>query len=185
MNAMRRNTFQSVALPVRLSIPLMAVIAVLAGCERAEQTRPTESQAQVDHPVGDERPLGQVAEFDGFTLRANVTRTELLPDAMAQKYGIEAEPDLVLLNLVILENRPDRQPVPVSAELSVHHESLIGHEEVIEMRAVEADGYVSYIGTLDASSQRVFQLVIEAQPAGTDQPLEMDFEVQLDSLDIE
>jgi hypothetical protein len=186
MNTIQRNTFQSVARPVRLSIPLMAVIAVLAGCERAGQTdRPTESQAQVDQPAGDERPLGQVAEFDGFTLRANVSRTELLPDAMARKYGIEAEPDLFLLNLVILESRPDRQPVPVSAELSVHHESLIGHEEVIEMRAVEADGYVSYIGTLDASSQRVFQLVIEAQPAGTDQPLQMDFEVQLDTLDIE
>lgn len=185
-NWMRRNRFQRVALPAMLSTALMAVIAVLAGCERAGQTADSAgNQAQFDQPTGDELPLGQVTEFDGFTLRANVIRTELLPDAMARQYGIEAEPDLALLNLVILQNRPDRQPVAVSAELSAHYESLVGHVEVIDMRAVETDGHVSYIGTLDASAQRVFRFVIEAQPAGTDQPLHMNFELQLDTLDIE
>ncbi len=186
MNIMQKPGFQSVVLPIVPAIALMAVIAVLAGCERAEQTADSaRDQPQVDQPVGDEQPLGQVTEFDGFTLRANVIRAEFLPDAMARKYGIEVEPDLVLLNLVILEKRPDRQPVPVSAKVNAHYESLIGHVELIDMRAVEADSHVSYIGTLDASDQRVFRLVIEAQPAGTDQPLQMNFEVQLDTPDIE
>jgi hypothetical protein len=92
---------------------------------------------------------------------------------------------IVLRQCVVLENRPDPEVVPVSAEVSAQYESLIGHVEVIDMRAVEADGFVSYIGTLDASGQRFFRFVIEAQPAGTDQPLRMNFEVQLDALDIE
>lgn len=168
MNILQRNKFQGVALTAVLSI------ALLAGCDKAEQSVDSpETQASVD------QPLGHVAEFDGFTLRASLSPTERLPEAMAQQYGIEADPDRALLNVVIMEQRPDGQPVPVSAEVSAHYESLVGHETVIDMRAVEADGLVSYIGTLDASAQRVFRFVIEAQPEGNDQPLQTDFEVQL------
>ena len=167
-----------------LSIVLMAV---LASCERSEQTANSSgSQGRVDQAAAaDQRPLEQVSEFDGYTLRANVTRTEFLPEAMASRYGIQAEPDRVLLNVVVLENRPDRQPGPVLAEVSAQYQNQIGQAEVIDIRAAEADGYVSYIGTLDTSAQRVFQLVIEAQPADTDARLRMDFEVQLDTLGIE
>ncbi|MFO7705107.1 MAG: DUF4426 domain-containing protein [Halopseudomonas sp.] len=174
MNRLQRNTFQGVALTAVLSI------ALLAGCDQAEQSvDSTETQAPVDQLQGDDRPLGHVAEFDDFTLRANVSPTERLPAAMAEQHGIEADPDLVMLNVVILEKRPDGRPVPVSAAVSAHYESLVGQDTVIDMRAAEADGLVSYIGTLDSSAQRVFRFVIEVQPEGTDQPLQTDFEVQL------
>jgi len=176
---MQSNRIQSVLLLVTLSIFVMAMIAVLAGCERAAQTDP---DSPVDRPPGNGQPLSQVAEFDDFTLRINVSRSELLPDAMAIKYDIEPAPDLVLINLVIVENRPDPQRVTVPAEVSVQYESRIGREEVIDMRAVEAAGHISYIGTLDSSAQRVFELDIEALPAGTDEPLQMSFEVHLDTL---
>jgi hypothetical protein len=182
MNTMQRIRIHSVT----LFIATIAVMAVLAGCDRAEQIDdPADSQPQspAGQPADGQRPLEHVVEFDGYTLRANVSPTDVLPGDMAREYGIEPEPDLVLLNLVILKNQPDRQPTPVSGEVSAQHESLIGHVETIDMRAVETDGHVSYIGTLDASGQRLFQLVIEAQPAGIDQPLQMNFEVQLEAVD--
>ncbi len=184
MNTIERHRLQSAALPAMLPIALMFAVALLAGCDRAAQTGGSaQNQPQADQTTGDEQPLGQIAEFDRFTLRASISPTELLPDAMARQYGIESGPDLVLLNLVILEKRPDQQSVPVSAEVSAHYENLVGHAQQIDMRAVEADGLVSYIGTLDASTQLVFRFVIQAQPAGTDQPLPMNFEVQLRTLD--
>lgn len=170
----QRNTFHSAALTALLSI------ALLAGCDQTEQTvDSTENQAPVEPVQGDDRPLGHVAEFDNFTLRANVSPTERLPAAMAEQHGIEADPDRVMLNVVILEKRADGQPVPVPAAVSAHYESLVGQDTVIDMRAAEADGLVSYIGTLDASAQRIFRFVIEAQPEGTDQPLETNFDVEL------
>ena len=181
MNTTQENRLQGVALPVMLCIALMTV---LTACERAERSDSAGGQA-ADQSTGDEQPLVQVTEFDGFTLRVNVSRTQFLPDAMARQYGIEARPDLVLLNLVVLEKRPDGQPQAVSAELRAHYESRVGQVEVIDMRAIEENGYLSYIGTLDASAQRIFHLVIEAQPEGTDHPLRMNFEVQLDTLDTE
>lgn len=182
MNTMQRNK----TLYVALSIAIIAVMVVLTGCDRTEQTNDlveNQAQAPAGQPAGDQRPLEHVSEFDDFTLRANVSRTDVLPDDMARQYGIEPGPDLVMLNLVILDNRPDQRPQPVSAEVSAHHESLSGHRDVIDMRVVEADGHVSYIGTLDTSAQRFFQISIEAQPAGTDEPLHMSFEVRLEAFD--
>jgi hypothetical protein len=197
MNTIQGNKLYSAARSAALPIALMFVVAMLAGCERAEQSADsTETPAQVDQstadatpsvdeavPQGGERPLGDVAEFEDYTLRASVSPTELLPASMASQYGIETAPNLLLLNVVVLEKRPDQQPVPVSAELSAHYESLVGHKQDIDMRAVEADGLVSYIGTFDASAQHVFRFVIEAQPAGADQPLPLNFEVLLGTPD--
>ena len=178
-DTMQSNRIQSVLLSVTLSIFVMVMIGVLAGCERADQTDP---DSPVDRPPGNGQPLSQVAEFDDFTLRVSVSRTELLPDAMAIKYAIKPAPDLVLINLVIVENRLDPQRVTVPADVSVQYESRIGREEVINMRAIQAAGDISYIGTFDSSAQRVFELDIEALPAGSDEPLHMSFEVYLDTL---
>ena len=179
MNIRHRNR------DLRVALPGMLCMALMAGCERTGQsTESAVGQPEGDQGAADERPLGQVTEFDGFTLRANLSRTEFLPDDMARKYGIDPALNLALLNLVILEKRPDQQSVTVPAEVKVQYENLVGHSEVIDMRAVEEDGYVSYIGTLDASTHRVYRLAIEAMPAGADEPLRMNFEVQLETLDI-
>lgn len=173
MNTMQRINILGVALS-------FTMVAVLAGCESEEQSvESTENQATAGQSTGTQRPLSHVMEFDGFTLRANVSPTEALPDAMARQHGIRPDPDLVLLNLVILENRPDGPPAPVSAEVRAQYETLIGHVETVDMRAAEANGDISYIGTLDTSTQRSFQLAIEAQPEDTDQLLNMTFEVRL------
>lgn len=182
------NKSKSVVPPALLSFVLLAAFSTLPGCQRTEETNSksgeqsavaADSQSAIAQPDGADLPLGDVAEFDGFTLRANLSPTEFLSDAMAQRYGIEAGPDLALLNLVVMQKRADQQPAAVSAEVSAQFETLIGHVEVIDMRKAEADGHVSYIGTLDTSSQRVFRFTIEAQPAEADEPLRMNFEVQL------
>lgn len=167
----------SIALTAMLAL---ALIALLASCGGSDQ--PTDSaatQANVDQQEGSQQPLGDVAEFEGFTIRANVTPTENLSDAMAQEYGVEVDSDLVLLNVVVLENRPEQQPAPVSAELSAFHEDLTNRTVSIDMRAVEANDLVSYIGTLDTSEQRIFEIVIEAQLENDSEPLQMSFEVEI------
>lgn len=180
MNTLQKNRFHRVTLMATLTLTLTVL---LAGCDQPGQTVDSNgSDANVGQPGENQQLLGDVAEFDGFTIRANVSPTDHLPDAMAQQYGIEPDPDKALLTVVILENQPEQQPAPVSGELSAHYDSLSGQTTDIDMRSIEADGRVSYIGTLDASAQRVFQFVIEAQPEGADQPLQMNFDVELSEL---
>ena len=122
-------------------------------------------------------------DFDRFTLRANVGRADVLSDAAAREYGIEPEAGLILLNLVVLENGDNAQSTPVEAQVRVQQESLSGHTSSVDMRAVESNGHVSYIGTMEASGERVLQLLIEALPEGADQPMRMNFEVRLEAFE--
>ena len=177
MNTIQESKVRSVVLPAILT---MALAALLVGCDRSDQSADVAaSQINIDQHEANEQPLGDVAEFDGYTLRANLSPSEHLPDAMALKYGIEADANIFLLNVVILENGQEQQPVPVAGEVSASYESLIGHTTSIDMRAVEENDLVSYVGTLDTSGQHVLRFVIEAQVENTDQLLQMNFEVQL------
>ncbi len=175
------NHLNTSALKVWLPLVLATSLAMLTGCERAGQSMDSAADSTLaGEQTGPDKPLGQVMEFEGYTMRANISRADVLSDTMAKQYGIAANPDLALLNLVIQDNNEARQDATVEATVRVQHENLLGQTQMVDMRAVEADGYISYIGTLDASSQRNFQLIINAQPTGTEQPLVMNFTVQLD-----
>ena len=177
------NTQLNISLSVfsfKLGLVLLIFTGLLTGCERAARdVTPTTDPANNAEVVVPDKPLGHVMEFDRYTLRANITRADVLNENMTDKYGIEVNPDLALLNLVILDNSEPRQDATVNATVHVEHENLLGHTQVIEMRAADTDGYISYYGTLDASSQRIFQLKVTAQPAETEQMLEMNFEARL------
>ncbi|MDX1676735.1 DUF4426 domain-containing protein [Arsukibacterium sp.] len=170
-------------IPVRMfrfAVVILAAVSILSGCDRAGQRlAPGPEDSAAGDITGPDKPLGEVMEFDGYTMRASITRASVLNQNMAQKYGIGQNPDLALLNLVIQDNSEPRQDATVAATVHVEHENLLGQTQVVEMRAAETDGYISYYGTLDASSQRVFQLRIKAQPDSTEQMLEMYFEVRL------
>jgi hypothetical protein len=134
-------------------------------------------------PTGDPAPTAgtvetrvHVVELEGYTLRANTMPGTSLSAEVAERYGIEHDAGVGLLNLVILEQRPDGQDVTVPAEISASQRDLLGHVETIEMRAIEANDDVSYIGTFDSAQQTHFRFAIEARPAGSDTTLTIEFE---------
>lgn len=180
MIATHRTRSRSISRPLGTLAALLAAAALAAGCTPADRATPaSDGEVRLGQPVANEQPLGQVTEFDGFTLRANVSPSDFLPDTIASRYGIQTGPDLSVLNLVVLQTTQEGPSVPVRADVSAHYESLIGHATTVDMRAVEADGQVSYIGTFDTSGQRVFRFVIQVVPQGAEQALEVNFEVQL------
>lgn len=177
MNIMPTYKAPSVALTAML---ILALVALLTGCENSDQpTESTTTQEDIGQQEGSQLPLGNVAEFEDFTIRANVTPTEIVPDAMAQEHGVEIDSDLALLNVVILENRPEQRPEPVTAKLSASYKDLTNRAINIDMRETQANDRVSYIGTLNTSEQRIFDIAIEAQLENNSEPLRMTFEVQL------
>ncbi len=177
MNTMQRKKFKSVGLT---TILFASLTVLMAGCDEAEQTADsTENQSQINQLKENELLLGHVAEFDNFTLRANVSPTEFLPDTMLQEHGIEARQNLIQLNVVILEKLKDHRLVPVSAKLKAYYENQVGNIRDIDMRVFKVNDSISYMGMLDVSVQHIFRFFIEAQPEGIDEPLEMNFKVKL------
>ena len=176
MDTMQKNTFRTVALAALLSTGL------LAGCDQTEEPEQSADTAESTTNLdlqGHERPLGHVEEFEGYSLQASITPTDRLPDVMIEEHNIEPGPERLLFNAIIYDKRSDGGLEPVAADVSVMYENLPGHEIEIDLRQVEANGDVSYIGTVDTSGQLVFRFVMEAQPEGADEPLQTEFAVQL------
>ncbi len=116
-----------------------------------------------------------VSEFGRYTLRANAVDSESLAPGTAENHGIERAADRAVLNLVILERKDGRQ-LPVRAEVSATQRNLLGQTEAIEMREIEQNGRVSYLGTFEFAPLRNFSFSITARPADGGEPMTIEFE---------
>ena len=142
---------------------VLALVAALAGAQAADAA----AQPQV-----------HVVKFGAYTLRANAIQCNVLPTSMARQHGIECATDRGVLNLAILERKPDGRDVTVPAEVSVRQENLLGQSEAIKMRAIEENGSVSYLGTFGFASRRNFRFAISARPVASDKALTIKFEAR-------
>jgi hypothetical protein len=116
-----------------------------------------------------------VVEGGAYTLRANAVHSDELPSSTASQHGIERAADRGVLNVVVLERRDGRQR-PVRAQVHAARFNLLGQEEPIEMRAVEANGRVSYLGSFGFGPLRNMLFRVTATPAGSSDALTVEFE---------
>jgi len=145
------------------------VLAHTAGAEGARDRNDAPGRAG---------PPVHVSEFGRYTLRANVVRSEVLSASTAKRHGIERASDRAVLNLVILERQGKRQ-VTLPARVTASTHNLIGQSEAIEMRAIKANGRVSYVGTFGFAPLRNFRITMTQLPVGTNEQLEIEFEDRL------
>lgn len=122
-------------------------------------------------------PAMHVSEFGRYTLHANAISSEFLPATTAKQHGIDQASDRGILNLVILERQGKRQ-VTVRAKVTASKVNQLGQREEIEMRAIEANGRVSYLGTFGFAPLHNFRFTITVLPAGAGagEPLKIEFE---------
>lgn len=146
------------------SLVFMLITAAVAAPQ--SEPEPTPNQEAKVHEI-------KVAPY---TLRANTLRSTFLPEEMARQYNIKPSPDLGILNVVILKQTQDEQPVTVPAKLSANQQNLLGQPELIELRKIEINDYISYLGTFNAKDQRIFRFTVQAQPDGEKTHLTLEFE---------
>lgn len=156
------------------------LISTMSGCDRGEEAKVTSAEAEKVDPA---LPQGKVAKFDQYTLRVNAVPSNTLPEASVEQYEIEPASDIGLLNVVVLERQADGKDQPVRAEVSARHEDLTGLTEMIEIRSVEADGYVSYVGTFALEPQDHFQFTVEAKPEGSEKTYTVELDARFKELE--
>ncbi|HEX5737776.1 MAG TPA: DUF4426 domain-containing protein [Hydrogenophaga sp.] len=103
-----------------------------------------------------------VVQEGTFTLRSSVVNSETLPEETAQRHGITPGPHTAVLNVVVLKDI-DGEQWPVAANVSVTRTTLAGVQRDIELRAVEAQGRVSYLGSFDFVPREVLDFAITAR----------------------
>lgn len=115
-------------------------------------------------------------EEGGFTLRANAYQSEHLSEEIAEKYDVEQDENQGVLHVVVLEGEPNGDNT-TAAEVTAQQQNLVGQLEKIDMRKVEADNYITYIGTFNFDENAGFRFSVTAEPeSNSEVTLSVEFE---------
>lgn len=141
---------------------------------RQHLPRQLDQEREGMQPPGEE--LGHVVEVGPYTLRGSAVQSTFLPDEVAAQYGIEPTPEIGVLTVILMEQGADGQDRSTPAHVTAHQDNLLGENEPVEMRRIDANGYISYIGTFYIGLREHLRFYIHVQPHDSLEELTMEFE---------
>lgn len=115
-----------------------------------------------------------VSKEGAFSLRASTVSSETLPEVTAKAHGIERDPRRGVLNVTIM-HRDKSGETNVRADVHATARDLTGQKRDVPMKEVDANGYVSYMGTYDFVRGEVIDFLIDAKPHGAGPRLSLTF----------
>lgn len=115
--------------------------ASLVGCGR-ESSVPTSAGSTTDPTQ-----QGTLSRVGDVSIRANVTPTAMIGEAVAAQYGIERDEHSMLL-LVSVSQGPEAQETALPAQVTATVTDLRGVSQTIEMREVRSGSLIDYLGTV-------------------------------------
>jgi Domain of unknown function (DUF4426) len=161
----QRSTTRSVAHLALVTI-IVFVGTVITGCSEQPDTMPTPAQPSEESFI----------QNGDYQLHYSAVITASIAPEIAQSYGIERSKHRALLNISVLHKDAQKARFePVSADLSVETNNLIGQPKSIAMRAVNVGDTVSYIGELSISNRETLIFNIKATPSQSTQSLTAKF----------
>jgi hypothetical protein len=175
----------------RLALLPLLVLPLISSCGRGE---PEHEQGQAGdlwqgrqqiprqldqdreglQPPGEE--MAHVVEVPPYTLRGSAVQSTFLPDEVAAQYGMEQTPETGVLTVVLMEQGADGQERSAPAHVTAHQDNLLGENEPIQMRRVDANGIISYIGSFYIGQRDHLRFYIHVQPHDSLEELTMEFE---------
>ncbi len=142
----------------------LSVMTLLAGCgpdvEPATQAEPDEASSM---DIGE-----HVVHF-------SAQRTDQLPPEIARLYNIVRSHDRAMLNVSVIDEGTGKA---VPAEVQVKTVNLTGQLKPINMRRINEDDAIYYIGETSIANQETLVFDIAVQPEGDDKPTELRFKRQ-------
>lgn len=118
----------------------------------------------------------QSQSFGEYEIHYNTLNTNMLSPDIASVYGIQRAGTQAMLNITVLE-RKSREPV--EADIFATATNLTGQRREIELRQVDDQGAIYYIGQFRIHDQENLNFVVEVQPEGHDgAPFQLTFRQQ-------
>jgi hypothetical protein len=109
-----------------------------------------------------------------YILRGSTVSSETLPESTANAHGIERDPRHGVLNVLLLRKDASGEKT-VRGEVHAVARNLSGHKRDVSLREVDANGYVSHMGTYEFVRGEVIDFLIDARPQGADRTLSLTF----------
>lgn len=115
-------------------------------------------------------PAQQSEEFGDYVVHYNALNTNLLPPEVARAYGIQRSGARAMLNIAVLRQNENELQDPVHAEVSASAINLTGQRRDIELREINDQDAIYYIGTFRIHDEETLNFTIRVRPRDSDRP---------------
>lgn len=139
-----------------MSAALLAFLAAVSGPAMAEQSQ----------------------DFGDYVVHFNAVTTNLLSPDMASHYNIQRSSNKALLNITVLKKVLGAAASPVEAEVSASAVNLTDQYRRIDMRKVEEEGAIYYLGTMSVDNQETYDFTVNVTPEDREDPFVVRFRQQ-------
>jgi hypothetical protein len=143
-----------------------SLCAVLSGCGGKDSAHKVRT-APVSEPTS--------RSFGEFEVHCNAVRSDELPSAVTDVYGITRSASRVLVNVAMLRKTAEGRTEPVDGTVQVHTRNLSGQIRDLTMRRISESGSISFIGEVPIEGEDLLVFEIAARPATAVSPYSMQF----------
>lgn len=121
----------------------------------------------------------QAQHFNDYTIHYNALNSSLISPEVAKTYGIRRSDSRALINISVLKNIENQNPVAVKAAVTANGRNLTGQTRAIEMREIAEGGdAIYYIGELSVRNMETFDFTVEVTPEGQSKTFNVKFRQQ-------
>lgn len=117
----------------------------------------------------------QSAGFGEYVVHYNALTTDVLQPDVARRYGLSRSKSQALLNVAVMKNVAGTAAQPTRASVRAHARNLNNQLVNLDMREVEDQGAIYYLGSTKVEHGDTLTFNIEVTPEGTAQPLRIEF----------
>lgn len=160
---MRPSTQRRWLLSVIALAALCTTLAACGGKDPARQVRTAPVSEATSRSFGD------------VEVHCNAVRSDELPSAVTDAYGITRSPSRVLINVAMLRKSAEGRAAPVDGSVQVRVRNLSGQIRDITLRRISESGSISFIGEVPIEGEDLLVFDIAARPATAASPYGMQF----------
>ena len=138
---------------------LLMPLAFLVACSQAD-----EDDAREFPPAAE--ATESFRDFGDYTVHFRAFRSDDLSPQVARSYGITRSQNRALLNVSIIRKQGSTIGTPVKGAIRAEVHNLVGQYKNIQMREIEDDTAIYYIGETSISNAETLIFNIDVTPMG-------------------
>ncbi|GAB4189886.1 MAG: hypothetical protein Tsb002_17310 [Wenzhouxiangellaceae bacterium] len=117
-------------------------------------------------------------DFGEYVVHFNAINSNLIPPDVAAAYDIQRSSSRGLLNITVLRKAMGNPNAPVHSTVKASAINLTGQRREIEMREIDENGAIYYLGEFRVSNMETFDFTVQVTPDGRSEPYEVKFRQQ-------
>lgn len=116
----------------------------------------------------------QFEDIGDYRVHYSAMNTRMLPPEVAGAYDIQRSGNRAMINIAVLQKTESEgeMATPVRAAVNASAVNLTGQRRNIDVREVDDDDAVYYIGSFRIADEETLTFTIQVQPEGSNRPAE-------------